>query len=464
MSFVRRRRRIGLLIAQCNGLINITNIASLVKPPICSTGGVPTTPCMIYEDNAFIQLMEDGPMMLMENIQQIPLNWFDTAYKSRVPITIQAGQIVGTHTDFPFLFNSTVPDLIGKVQANGGDIRFALEDKTELKSEIRFIDSLTGEITAFAKIPSIQVGTTFFMYYNNVSAVLPTDTENVWLNNPVTELNSFVYHMSQSPATLLDSTKNSEIVVGTVAAAVGKIGNASQFPGTSDIETFVLPDPRSATVGNLGWMSVWVKPNGDLTTNQYVVMFNSNKWGVLLGFQDNMWNLFLYPNATDPLVTEFPAELNAFVKIDFVITPDTPFNKVQIYKDGVEIPGSPFDDENELGRLGSVKLVFGSFDAGAFYTGIMDEFRFMENVPSPSTISDRILAAYKNENNPVTFYGIGTPQIIGESVEITEGGTIPPPGGGTAPLTSSLSKIAKKVKSKLTKKSNGKSKRKKAKD
>ena len=236
-------------------------------------------------------------------------NWFDTSYLRRVPITINASQITGEHTNFPFLFNSTLTDLILHVKSNGGDIRFVLEDKTELKSEIQFINNGTGALIAWCKLPTASVGTTFFMYYDNPSAVLPTDPENVWLNNPATETQTYVYHMTQNNTTLLDSTKNSKMTVGTVPNGVGKIGVGGSFSGSVDTETPNSgPDQASPTL--LGWLSMWVNPS-DIIENQYIMNFSINQWAILLGFQDNKFNFFAYPQGF-PAPTEFSATAGVF--------------------------------------------------------------------------------------------------------------------------------------------------------
>lgn len=365
-------------------------------------GGPPPPP-------GFLMLFEDGITMQYENpvdmdYEFIPGNWFDTDFKRRVLLTVQAPQITGTHIDYPFLFNQIFGDLVN-MKSGGEDIRFVSEDgATVFPVEIQAANNGTGELTAWSKIPSISGNFEFYMYYDNPTA-LPLDPKQVW---PIGGEN-YVYHMNQSPGTILDSTGNSAIQFGTQPTAVGKIGNATSFNGTTEIQTFTDPTAGHATCGNLGWMSHWVKAGGDFTDNQYVVMFNSNKWGTLLGFQDGFWNQFVYA-LPDITATQFPAGLD-FTKIDYVITPGTP-NQLAIYQDGVEIPASPFDDTNAAGRLGSVKLVFGGFGGGPSYKGIVDEFRFMDTVPSPSTISDRISTIYNNENSPSTFISIGPVHII----------------------------------------------------
>ncbi len=167
----------------------------------------------------------------------IPFDWFNANFKRRVPITINASQIPSTQTDFPFLFNSLFSDIEGgNAKADGGDIRFALQDKTELKSEIQFIDVSTnnGELIAWTKVPSIQVGTSFFMYYDNPAATLPTDPENVWDSGY-----KGVWHSSQDPTGGVDAMRDSTVnanhgtTAGSPTSVDGKIGKCLSYADLS---------------------------------------------------------------------------------------------------------------------------------------------------------------------------------------------------------------------------------------
>jgi len=349
---------------------------------------------MEYENNDDMDYESDGT---------IPANWFDTDYKNRVSITINTNQITNTHIDYPFLFNSTVTDLVGNVQADGGDIRFVLQNKTELKSEIQFIDSGIGELIAWTKVPSLASGTTFFMYYNNSSASLPTDPENVWTSYNV------VHHMQDAVTTsILDSTNNSSYIQGSASSVTGKIGNGLDFTGSNGVET------DSTVTGAQGWLSVWTNPD-DLISDQYMMEYMQNRFALLVGYQDNNFNFFMYADLSDITATEFSASSGVWQKIDVVATTGTP-NNVKIYKNGIKI----HDVEDDGIRSSSTGLIIGAalLTSPTFlnpFNGQLDELEFRNingTFPVPANIDDRILGRYNNENNPSAFYTIGTPQSI----------------------------------------------------
>lgn len=334
----------------------------------------------------------------------IPEDWFDTDWKRRVRITINGGQITNTHTDYPLLFNSKFTGIEnGNALADGGDIRFVLEDKTVLKSEIQFIDvsAENGALIAWTKVPSLQTGTSFFMYYDNPAATLPVDPENVWTNYGT------VYHLSETtpPATnLKDSTTNSSATTSSTSptTTTGKIGNGVNFVPSENVQI-------DSVAGADGWLSLWVNP--DATGGpQYISSYLSNKWSVLIGFQMGNFNFFPYPTgtATD---SEFSATSGVWQKIDIVVNGQ--FADTNIFKNGVEITNSPFTDGND--RSGSSTLALSSATIGAVnpYDGQMDEFRLKNTIPA--NIADRILGEYNNQNSindPNVFYAITDFKII----------------------------------------------------
>ena len=78
-------------------------------------------------------------------------------------LTIQSTQVSGTviHSNFPVLINHTDPDL--RTVANGGnvvningyDIQFsAVNGTTILEHDLEYYNPLTGEVTAWVKLPS----------------------------------------------------------------------------------------------------------------------------------------------------------------------------------------------------------------------------------------------------------------------------------------------------------------------
>ena len=189
---------------------------------------------------------------------QVPANWFDTDWKTRSELEVVAGFTPSTQTDFPLLVSLTISNLIGRTQVNGEDIRFALSDKSELKYEIEFFDSATGQVIIWVKLPTINpTDTKLFMYYNNPTAIDNQDPPNVWDSNF-----KGVWHSNQiPPASIIDSTANNNdgTPQSTPASVQGQIGKALSYNGIN--QSVQIPDSPSLDVQFIT-LSGWVKVIG----------------------------------------------------------------------------------------------------------------------------------------------------------------------------------------------------------
>lgn len=326
-----------------------------------------------------------------------PENWFNTAFKKRVPITINGGQITGTHTDFPFLFNSTLADLIGNVQANGGDIRFALEDKTKLKSEIQFIDDSTGELISWAKVPSIDDTTSFFMYYDNPGAILPSDPENVWDSNY-----KAVYHNSQVPSgvnSVLDSTINANhgTPTGTIQGT-GIIGNCIFFNGFADIVN-ILENGTLDITGELTISSI--QQTGDNVAG-ILGHWNANTAaGYRIVVSGN-----LYTFSIDATVLTELTLLRPNTAFNLLTGTRDSSNFMRMYVNGILVKG-PTLASGAITTAGTIGQMGNGLSANGF-SGNIDESR----ISNVARSSDYIRAEFLNQFNPGAFYTIGPVETI----------------------------------------------------
>lgn len=99
-------------------------------------------------------------------------------WAKRKPITIAHVKVQGAPSNFPVLFSSTDPDF--KSTANGGsvgrsdglDILFADANGNKLNHEIESYGAVTGQLTAWVRVPSLSSGadTTLYVYFGNASA------------------------------------------------------------------------------------------------------------------------------------------------------------------------------------------------------------------------------------------------------------------------------------------------------
>jgi len=126
------------------------------------------------------QYMIDSSPLLTKDI--VPLladhsNWFDGAWQSRIPITINPSQVPSPQSNFPLLINQTSIELIGK---SINELRFAGLDRIQLDYEIQKFNNLTGELIAWVKKPTISDGDITYIYFDNPTAIDEQNPNAVW--------------------------------------------------------------------------------------------------------------------------------------------------------------------------------------------------------------------------------------------------------------------------------------------
>ena len=166
----------------------------------------------------------------------------------RKSITVRAGQVTGTLTNFPMLVSITDPNL--RTAANGGhiasynagtndpqDLIFeALDDATcggagtapcKLDHEIEAYVPTTGQLVAWVRVPSITNGTVIYMYYGNGCSASTQNASGVWDANY-----RGVWHLSQNPAGTAPQMRDS---------------TANAYNGTA-VGSFVAGDQQAAVI------------------------------------------------------------------------------------------------------------------------------------------------------------------------------------------------------------------------
>jgi len=190
----------------------------------------------------------------------VPLDWYNSAWKSRIPIVVNGGQVPSTQTDFPFLINSTIPALIGK---STDEIRFADINKVKLDYEIPEFNSINGEIIAHTKIPLMQDSKITYLYFNNPSALNEQNPHDLWIDY------AGVYHMNNTSFgvdSILDSTVNANhgSTSGAPTSVAGQVGKAYRTNGGGVI---TIPNSPSIDIG-VGDFSIelWLETFGVVAT------------------------------------------------------------------------------------------------------------------------------------------------------------------------------------------------------
>lgn len=414
---VFRRRRIGLLQDQCNGLIDISSIASLVKPPICTGGIVPPPPSitvkMIFEDGKTM-IYEDGPIMIYENFQS-PFDWFNTDWIKRIPFTVNTNQVFPTvagQTNFETLVSFQSDSIKGRPLS---EFRFAIgeiNNPPELPYEIEFYDDITGTLVAWVLLDDIKDETLIYAYFDNVNPVPPFNNSSgpsVWkLSNNVVA----VYHMNQTSFGA-DSTQDSTgLHAGTpqgnlISVPGGKIDGSLKFDD-APASFITIPDDSALDPGTGPWtVTNWVfrRTSGSQiliakevgSVGWSVMMRNNDQW--FLRFEDASSNIIrrnsdfaIIANLDTHLVGTYDGNQDA--------------NGIKLYKNGVIDPSS-MDGNTPISNISVAALCTiagGQTGFSRIENGDLSETR----IYNIDLSADKIKTIHNNENNPTGPLGFFT--------------------------------------------------------
>ena len=111
-------------------------------------------------------------------------SWFaQGTWSFRKPVVVDADQVDATLTDHALLVQIVDVDMAATAQTDSDDIVFTAADGvTRLDHEIESWNGGTGELTAWVRVPSLDVAidTVLFAYYANGSAVDQQDPAGVF--------------------------------------------------------------------------------------------------------------------------------------------------------------------------------------------------------------------------------------------------------------------------------------------
>lgn len=349
------------------------------RNPLLLIGGVPpSAELMAYED---LDTMAYEP------------DWLNPAFQQRIPLTINAGQVPSTQTDFPLLINDTYPDLIGEVEA---ELRFAGIDNIQLEYEIQKFDNITGELIAWVKKPTISDGDGVFIYFDNPGALDEQNAPAVWSNGYAA-----VYHLNNS---FLDSTGNNNDLTNTATTDItGKIGQARFFDNV-DIMTTI--SNSSLEITQALTLSAWIKPNTSSGDDGFIVA------------KDGFGSGRAYSLRSGVTVSRFGIETTSLTFLDGLLPYDnTKFNYIVGTYDKsfmrTYLDGNPDSNVAKTGDIliftNDVSLGADSGGSGNFhYNGTIDEVRISNIARSDNYIETE----FNNQNDTSTFYSTGTVESI----------------------------------------------------
>ena len=335
----------------------------------------------------------------------------EAAYGYRKSITINAGKVSGSQTNFPVLVS--IPANAGmKTAANGGhvqnsngyDIVFrAADGSTQLAHEVERYFATTGEMIAWVKVPAISSSgnTTIYVYYGdssvsssqqNASAVWDSNYKGVWhLNTNFNDSTSNANNGSNSGST--DTS--------------GQIADARKFNGTDSYISVHNSGSLQLTSGLTieGWVKLSsfgsgsnVDPiirKGEGTPNNYELCIANSKLSLQLDENDTA-GLF--------------GSTNLSTGTWYYVVGAWDGTTRRLYVNGVQdVSGSK---SGSIGTDTRSLYIGGRSGATDVSKGIVDEVR-LSNV---ARSADWIKTSYNNQNSPSTFHTVGSEENVGGPV------------------------------------------------
>jgi type IV pilus assembly protein PilY1 len=350
----------------------------------------------------------------------------EAAYGYRQAITINAGKVSGSQTNFPVLVS--IPANAGmKTAANGGhvqnsngyDIVFrAADGTTQFAHEVERYVAVTGEMTAWVKVPAIQStgNTLIYVYYGDSSVSSSQQNATaVWDSNFMG-----VWHLNSN--NFKDSTSNPNPNNGTdsgTSDVTGQMANGRNFDATTDrisVGASTTLQPASLTY------SFWVRRTAAWTNLDKVLGYFKGAWdgnGWYLDSYDvgnanrplnlmvNGTNYFAFSSGTDPDAF-YPSNTWTYI----VVTFNSSTRTATAYKNNTSLTVSSSGTPTAISTTADTKYLSCRSPDSTSIIGNLDEVRVSNTVRSASWIATE----YNNQSSPSTFHTIGAEENIGGPV------------------------------------------------
>jgi hypothetical protein len=372
------------------------------------------------------------------------------------PITVTANTSLasGTQTDFPMLVNISSSTYL-KTTANGGSVQNAsgydiiLSSTNACASAMSFerekYDSATGEFIAWVKVPTMQAGAEIYLCYGDSSIssdqASPTDVWDSYYKG--------VWHLNETSGQHQDSTSNNNdstvVSATTQGSAVGKIAGADL--NTTSGNTTFIPSSASllpSTGGNTITTSAWIKLSGYNAGFHSIIrqsLSNSDD-GMLIDTSHKVAGRYA---GTTRATSVTALSTGQWYYVSYAEKQNT---TSPLYINGVADWTGTTPVNQSLGTLNNTSIC-GESNAYVASTyllnGICDEVRISIGIQRSASW---ILTEYNNQNDPSTFYTIGSESapvitlsptsISAQPINVSYSQTITATGG-SAPYTWTLS-------------------------
>jgi len=344
-------------------------------------------------------------------------------------LSVDHTKVPATLVNFPVLVSVSDPALKtvangGHVQnANGYDIGFYADagGVNKLKWEVERYNGATGQLIAWVKVPSLSSvsDTVFYLIYGD-------GTINSDQSDPVNTWESgfkAVWHMGDNAATttIRESTVTGANAVNnantSARAAVGQIGGALSYNGTSDGSAAAVDLSGVNTVTLSFWVKWTSNANDDRLAFEYTANYNSNPGGFIADWNARAGGGGKFEVGMGKGDFTYWTDLvgrpsaGAWHLVHLVFNRSGPSNK--LYLDGaLQTLATGAHSASGLGNFSNSLLYFMSRAASALNGGgVLDEVR-LSTVERPAAW---VAAEYNNQSNPGAFVTLGVENCSGQT-------------------------------------------------
>ncbi len=336
----------------------------------------------------------DNTRFIKQKERQLPYFQYKRA------LTINAGMVLGTHTDFPVLVHVTL-NPAHVMNANGYDTMFTDDNGVPLSHEIESYNSGTGELWAWVKVPTLQssADTVLYLYYGNGNLVSPPSAMAVWNSSY-----GMVQHLNKDPSgSQTDSTANGNngtsngMTAGNLVDAM--IGKGVQFDGSHYI---TVPSSASLNATAALTLSAWVKLTD--STNDQKILGKTNSPAPTRGYLIGAQTAGLYPETWDSLGTHrtFNSGTITSGQWTYLTLTSTANGNMIGYVNGVQVNSISAGTNNLGTSAGALVMGAAPWDPTQLRaTGTLDETRVSTSVRSANWIATE----YNNQSD--TTIGAG---------------------------------------------------------
>jgi len=319
-------------------------------------------------------------------------------------ITIDHTKVPSTLSDFPVLISITNDnDLKNHVMsANGYDLIFMDASGNQLPHEVERWDGTTGTLVAWVKVPALSstADTVISMQYGKNGVTTSQENKTgVWKSNF-----KGVWHLPNgSTLTANDSTGNGNN--GTnygVTAAAGKIDGGGNFNGGGKyVDVGAMPAIQGSSRLII---SMWIYQSSYQAT---AYIYKNANDGILFQPWNDQRIYFAINGIGSRAVTNAgDAPLNSWFNLVGVYDG----SNIIIYINGQQKATSP--KTTTIPTDGAHILIGNNPGMGTSFIGLLDEVRISDVGRSAGWI----LAEYRNQSSPSTFYTVGSEELIGTPV------------------------------------------------